>query len=108
MNLIAPTSGLFFWITSLLALASLIYIFRIAPWRSLSTVPVRQHMWFGVIVGLGLYGALVQLQVFNLFRLHPLLMAACTAIFGARLAINVGCVGERLRFSAADISGRFL
>jgi len=90
MNLIAPTSGLFFWITSLLALASLIYIFRIAPWRSLSTVPVRQHMWFGVIVGLGLYGALVQLQVFNLFRLHPLLMAACTAIFGARLAIIAG------------------
>lgn len=90
MNLISPLDGVFLWSTLLFALLMLLYVLRIAPWKSLAALPVRQHMWFGVIIGLGIYGSLVQLQLFNLFRLHPLLMAACTAIFGARLAILAG------------------
>src|SRR5690606_26080743 len=87
MNLVAPLSGYFLWFTLAVSIFSFGWILRVAPWRSLAAIPVRQHMWFGVIIGLGIYGALVQLQLFNLFRLHPLLMAACTAIFGARLTI---------------------
>jgi uncharacterized membrane protein len=90
MNLVAPLSGYFLWFTLAISAFSLGWILRISPWRSLAAIPVRQHMWFGVIIGLGIYGALVQLQLFNLFRLHPLLMAACTAIFGARLTIVAG------------------
>lgn len=90
MNLITPLHGIFLWLTLAVSASVMLYVLRIAPWRSLTTFPVRQHMWFGVIVGLGIYGALVQLQIFNLFRLHPLLMAACTAIFGARLTLIAG------------------
>lgn len=90
MNLVTPLSGYFLWFTLVVSLWVLVWVARVSPWQSLATTPVRQHMWFGVIVGLGIYGTLVQLQLFNLFRLHPLLMVSCTAIFGARLAIMAG------------------
>lgn len=91
MTLLATDTHLI-WLCTPLVLLIYGWAFRTAPWHQLAAVGLRQHLWFGAIVALGVFWGSIRVDINQLFQLHPLLITSCTLIFGLRLALIAGLV----------------
>lgn len=68
---------------------------RLAPWRLILAVPVRQHALFATLVVLGLIWSF-RFEVVPGLHFHPFLMMASTLIFGWSLTLLVGALAAIL------------
>ncbi len=87
MNLYLPLPLWLSLATGLLSLVVLAWAAASAPWRKLMAVDVRQHLWYGGILVLGIGWSTLYVDVRGILHLHPLLITAATLIFGFRLAL---------------------
>ncbi|RRJ82365.1 hypothetical protein [Aestuariirhabdus litorea] len=95
MNLLTPMPPLFFVASLLLSLGSILLALRLAPWRALLRVPIRQHLWLGSILFLALFWSL-NVNVSGFFALHPLAIATLAILFGWSLAVLAGAMASAL------------
>ncbi len=93
MNLALNLSTSMLCLSGLVALAVLSMAAWRAPWLALQRVGARQHLWLGSMVILGTIGVLIRVSAFDLFYLHPLLIASVTLVFGWHLAVLAGFGG---------------
>ncbi|WP_439133862.1 hypothetical protein [Pseudomaricurvus sp.] len=79
-----------FWLPAVVvSVVALIWAALAAPWRQLMSESYRQHAFWAVIVGLGLFWQL-EVNILQVMALHPLLMMSVVMVFGCALGLWVG------------------
>jgi len=104
MNLITPVYGLTSWITLAISIVIITIAVYRAPIKQLAAKSIRQHLWLGSIVGFGLFWALLGVNVQDSYRLHPVLIASATFIFGLELTLILGALALCITHVLAGIS----
>ena len=86
MNIYFPISGWPIWFAGLLALLAFCLGLWRAPWRLWARSQTRQHLGFGAVLGMGVFGAL-SVNVEQVFYFHPLLITSSVFVFGLRISL---------------------
>ncbi|WP_144393613.1 energy-coupling factor ABC transporter permease [Pleionea sediminis] len=94
---------LFIWLINLVAFFVFLWGVRSAEWKQVTEVPERQHLLLGSVFFLILFW-LMQFEVVDGLRIHPLIVTSVALMIGFRFSLVVTAIASGIYLLFAQLS----